>query len=120
MLANTSLVPAALDVTGGIAAAVNATMRALAPGLEVWAGEIGPHNGGSPPCNSSALRWATFADTFWYVDALGSKARHGYQAFCRQDFVGADYGLLDCASHTPLPDFYGAAGGGPEARAPPG
>lgn len=42
-----------------------------------------------------------------YLDAMGSKARHGYSAFCRQDFIGADYGMLDCATHTPLPDFYG-------------
>ena len=41
-------------------------------------------------------------------DALAAKARQGYAGFCRQDFIGADYGLLDCVSGAPLPDFYTA------------
>ena len=57
---------------------------------EVWAGEIGPHNGGSPPCNHSSMRWANFADSFWYMDAMATKAAHGFSVFCRQDFIGAD------------------------------
>ena len=27
----------------------------------------GPHNGGSPPCDHSFLRWSVFGDSFWYV-----------------------------------------------------
>jgi heparanase 1 len=39
---------------------------------------------------------------------MASKAANGYSAFCRQDFVGIDYGMLDCAApHAPLPDYYG-------------
>jgi heparanase 1 len=34
-------------------------------------------------------------------------SRYGYSVFCRQDFVGIDYGLLDCATYDPLPDYYG-------------
>jgi hypothetical protein len=41
-----------------------------------------------------------------YLDAMASKAKHGYSAFCRQDFVGIDYAMLDCASDDPLPDYY--------------
>ncbi|EDQ92974.1 uncharacterized protein MONBRDRAFT_13894 [Monosiga brevicollis MX1] len=37
---------------------------------------------------------------------MGSKAKAGYAAFCRQDFIGIDYGLLDCATYEPLPDYY--------------
>ena len=37
---------------------------------------------------------------------MASKAAHGYKAFCRQDFVGIDYGLIDCATYSPLPDYY--------------
>ena len=51
---------------------------------------------------------SSFADRR-YADALGSKARHGYQVFARQDFIGIDYGLLDCLTHDPLPDYYVAA-----------
>ena len=43
-----------------------------------------------------------------YADALGAKARNGYSAFVRQDLIGADYGLLDCATALPLPDYFTA------------
>ena len=42
------------------------------------------------------MRWANWGDSFWYADALGAKAAHGYSGFARQDFIGIDYGLLDC------------------------
>lgn len=100
--------PAKLNVTNDIAVAVNKTCRENYPSAGVWAGEIGPHNGGSPPCDHTSMRWANFGNTAWYLDALGTKARAGYQAFCRQDFIGADYGLLDCSTADPLPDYYGA------------
>jgi hypothetical protein len=54
------------------------------------------------------MRWAVFGDSFWYADALAAKARHGYASFCRQDYIGADYGMLDCSTGTPLPDFFTA------------
>jgi len=53
------------------------------------------------------MRWANFADTFWYLDAMAAKAANGYSVFCRQDFVGIDYGMVDCATYDPLPDYYG-------------
>ena len=107
----TSLDPDVLDRTGACADDFRNTVRDTCaavgmPQPEVWAGEIGPHNGGSPPCDRSSMRWANFANSFWYVDALASKAAHGFSAFCRQDFIGADYGLLDCATQTPLPDYH--------------
>ena len=34
------------------------------------------------------MRWATFADSFWYADALATKAKFTYAGFCRQDFIG--------------------------------
>jgi len=52
------------------------------------------------------MRWANFGDSFWYLDALGTKALHGYGALCRQDFIGADYGMTDCSTGTPLPDYW--------------
>ena len=38
---------------------------------------------------------------------MAAKAANGYSAFCRQDFVGIDYAMLDCATNDPLPDYYG-------------
>jgi heparanase 1 len=95
-----------LDRTTTIANRVKTITAANFPSAEVWAGEIGPHNGGSPKCDHTAMNYATFADSVWYADALGSKALAGYQRVCRQDFVGADYGMVDCSTHTPLPDYY--------------
>lgn len=62
----TSLSAALLNTTATISAEVNASLGARA-GLQLWAGEIGPHNGGSPPCDHTSMRWANFADVFWYV-----------------------------------------------------
>ena len=63
--------PARLWLSGTIAHDMNHTISVHAgsakrPGVfEVWGGEIGPHNGGSPPCDHSSMRWATFGDSLW-------------------------------------------------------
>ena len=79
-----------LDLTRLIAASVNRTLSTRVTGVQIWAGEIGPHNGKSPGCDHTSMRWANFGDSFWYLDAMGSKAANGYSVFCRQDFVGID------------------------------
>lgn len=96
-----------LNITHAIAVAVNASLAAAAPDVQIWAGEIGPHNGGTVPCDHTSMRWANFADTFWYLDSMATKAADGYKVFCRQNFIGIDYGMLDCATHMPLPDYFG-------------
>ena len=98
--------PTRLDMSGEIAHKVNATVRSVDANVAIIAGEIGPHNGGNPPCNHSSMRWAVFGDSLWYADALAAKAFHGYEAFCRQDLIGGDYGLLDCRDGTALPDYF--------------
>eukprot|EP01043_Picozoa_sp_COSAG02_P037875 COSAG02_NODE_2877_length_7842_cov_3.566060_1_plen_333_part_00 len=124
-----------LDEAGTMGRAIRAAIKEAAPTVKVWAGEIGPHPGRSPGCDHSSLRWANFADTFWYIDSMGLKAASGYDMFCRQDFVGIDCewspsfspltthlnrieedssvvscvctdGLIDCATYNPLPDYY--------------
>ena len=35
----------------------------------------------------------------------GREGGQRYDSFCRQDLIGADYGLLDCATAEPLPDY---------------
>ena len=47
-------------------------------------------------------------ESFWYLDSMGSKARNGYSVYCRQNFIGIDYGLLECESGRPVPDYYAA------------
>jgi hypothetical protein len=83
---------AQLEITGQVASAVNETLATVAPAVQIWAGEIGPHNGGTVACDHTEMRWANFADSHWYLDSMGVKAANGYSVFCRQDFVGIDYG----------------------------
>ena len=71
-----------------------------------WGGEVSPHNGDAPSCDHSSMRWATFADSLWYIDTLATAAALGHEAVCRQDLIGTDYGLLDCSTGKPLPDSW--------------
>jgi hypothetical protein len=91
---------AQLEITNQVATAVNDTLTRVAPSVQIWAGEIGPHNGGTVACDHSMMRWANFADSHWYLDAMGVKAAAGYSVFCRQDFVGIDYGMIDCSTYS--------------------
>ena len=68
---------ATLAKNGAIAAAINATVRAHNSVAGIFGGEIGPHNGGSPPCDHTSMRWAVFGDSLWYADALAAKAKNG-------------------------------------------
>jgi len=76
--------------------------------MQMWAGEIGPSIGGSGDCTDNYHRFNGFSDGFWYLDSLAVHAQVGYQVFCRQDFYGIDYALIDCAGHFPVPDYYTA------------
>ena len=100
--------PAKLELSSTVANAVAAAVRAVDPSVAIWAGEVGPHNGGSPVCDHTSMRWAVYGNSLWYADALGAKAAAGYTGFCRQDYIGADYGLVDCSTGAPLPDFFTA------------
>ena len=93
-LATSVLNASFLDRTGDIARAVVAGVRAVSASAPVWAGEIGPHTGNSAG-NASAgdcggnLLCGRFGSTLWYADSMGAKAAAGYDAFFRQDLVGA-------------------------------
>jgi len=78
------------------------------PKMQMVAGEIGPSIGGSGDCTENYYRFNGFSDGFWYLDSLGAHAQAGYQIFCRQDFYGIDYALLDCSGIYPVPDYYSA------------
>ena len=110
-----------LDETKDLAAQVVAAVRAASPAVEVWAGEISLHNGGggaganATPTNCQDNRvCGRFGSAVWFADAMASKASAGYQVFCRQDAIGADYALLNATadaasgvwSYAPTPDFW--------------
>ena len=100
--------PDRFALTGDIAKTVVQQVRQHDPDVEIWVGEIGPHNGGNPVCDHTMMRWANFGDSLWYMDAMASKAAHGYSGFCRQDYIGGDYGMMDCLTGAPLPDYWSA------------
>ena len=97
-----------LDNTRDIARNVVSAVRAVNATTEVWAGEIGPANGGgfpNPNCHGNGV-CGRFGSALWYADAMATVAREGYSAFQRQDFIGADYGLVNYTSFLPSPDFW--------------
>jgi len=100
--------PSKLDKNAQVGAAINKSVRSVSDSVKIFGGEIGPHNGGSPQCDHTSMRWANFGDSLWYADALAAKSRSGYEGFCRQDYIGADYGLVDCSTGAPLPDYFTA------------
>ena len=69
-----SLQPSVLDMTLSIAFTVNGTVRSVLPDTALYAGEIGPHNGGSPGCDTAPGRWTAFADSFWCAWIVGFRA----------------------------------------------
>jgi hypothetical protein len=115
----TVLEPAFLDASGINAAAVVAAVRRANATVPVWAGELAPHTGDSPPnsliaaCNGNGL-CGRFGSALWYADAMAAKARAGTAVFFRQDLIGASYALINTSTpdgglfgdFTPSPDYY--------------
>ena len=107
-----------LDESALLGGQVVAAVRAVSKGVQVWAGEIGPHNGGggstTAPTNCAGNRvCGRFGSAIWYADALAAKAAAGYAKFCRQDAIGADYALLNATrdaagawQYAPSADFW--------------
>lgn len=99
-----------LDISGELGRLVVSGVRKVAPSLRVWAGEIGPHNGGGSPshapnCANNKV-CGRYGSTLWYADSMAAKAVAGYAAYFRQDFIGADYGLVNYTSFAPSPDYW--------------
>ncbi|KAJ8608917.1 hypothetical protein CTAYLR_005278 [Chrysophaeum taylorii] len=87
---------------------------------QLWIGEGGGQSSGGQPGSTDS-----FASGQWYLDSLGAYARGGVDVFCRQDLVGANYGLLEdgcpygglsdvnpvcdpAVQPEPLPDYWNA------------
>jgi heparanase 1 len=95
------LAPRTLDESKRWADEVTGWRDAWKPAAQVWLGETGPAQCGGEPGLSD-----TFVSTFWWLDQLGSLARHGQRVQIRQDLVGSDYGLLRASDHSPNPDYW--------------
>ena len=74
-----------------------------APKLPVMAGEVGPHShGGLNGCTNR------FANSFWYLEVLGSLASRGVVAFARSTLIGGWYEMINKTTFEPNPDYYAA------------
>ncbi|KAI3426564.1 uncharacterized protein J3R85_009928 [Psidium guajava] len=68
-----------------------------------WVGEAGgAYNSGRDHVSN------TFLYSFWYLDQLGMASNFDTKTYCRQAFIGGNYGLLDATSFIPNPDYYSA------------
>ncbi|KAG6544437.1 hypothetical protein Mapa_014075 [Marchantia paleacea] len=73
------------------------------PASETWVGEAGGiYNSGRHGVSDA------FIMAFWYMDQLGTAAYYNNKVFCRQSYIGGNYGLLDRTTFLPNPDYYGA------------
>lgn len=72
------------------------------PGKPLWVTEMGDAACGGDP-------WAsTFLDTFRYLDQHASLAQQGVRVIAHNTLAASDYGLLDEATFTPRPNYWGA------------
>ncbi|KAF8012100.1 hypothetical protein BT93_I0278 [Corymbia citriodora subsp. variegata] len=74
---------------------------ASATSVVAWVGEAGgAYNSGRDHVSN------TFLYSFWYLDQLGMASTFDTKTYCRQAFIGGNYGLLDATSFVPNPDYY--------------
>lgn len=85
------------------ARAVYASLRdKYEPGKPLWLTEVGDAACGGNP-------WAkTFADSFRYLDQLGSLAKAGVQTVMHNTLAISDYGLIDEKTLLPRPNYWAA------------
>jgi heparanase 1 len=76
-------------------------MTATTGHQDMWVGEDGgAYNSGQ---NQTTNR---FISAFWSLTELGTFARAGFKVYCRQTFLGGNYGLVDKDTLKPNPDFF--------------
>jgi heparanase len=75
---------------------------AFEPGKPIWLTETA-----EAACGGN-LEASTFLDTFRYLDQLGRLAKAGVQVVMHNTLAASDYGLLDEATLTPRPNYWGA------------
>jgi len=95
--------PRVLDNEANNFASVNNLLQNVAPTTGAWVGESGgAYNSGHH------LVTDAFVFSFWYLDQLGMAASFNNKVYCRQSFIGGNYGLLNTTTYEPNPDYYSA------------
>ncbi|KAG6419256.1 hypothetical protein SASPL_121472 [Salvia splendens] len=78
-------------------------VKSSASGAVAWVGEAGgAYNSGRNLVTNA------FVFSFWYLNQLGMSAAYDSKTYCRQSFVGGNYGLIDTNTFVPNPDYYSA------------
>lgn len=90
-----------LDYVGMVSQVKNASRANYTP--QLWMGE-----GNSAGSGGRLGITNSFANSFWYLHAMGSAAGLGIQRFLRQALVGGEYELVDRSTFHPNPDYFAA------------
>ncbi|KAH6804768.1 glucuronidase 3 [Perilla frutescens var. frutescens] len=78
-------------------------LRSSATSAVAWVGEAGgAYNSGRNLVTNA------FVFSFWYLDQMGMSSTYDSKTYCRQSFIGGNYGLLDTTTYVPNPDYYSA------------
>ncbi|XP_044957738.1 heparanase-like protein 3 [Hordeum vulgare subsp. vulgare] len=95
--------PAALDGMASPFRDLQGLLRAAGTSAVAWVGESGgAYNSGHH------LVTDAFVFSFWFLDQLGMSAKFDTKSYCRQSFIGGNYGLLNTTTFQPNPDYYSA------------
>ncbi|KAF3951696.1 hypothetical protein CMV_022680 [Castanea mollissima] len=93
--------PSYLDGEGNTFRSLHNIVRSSATSAVAWVGEAGgAYN------NGHNLVTNAFVFSFWYLDQLGMASSYAIKTYCRQTFIGGNYGLLNTTTFEPNPDYY--------------
>ncbi|KAF7094054.1 hypothetical protein CFC21_096410 [Triticum aestivum] len=95
--------PKALDGMASPFRDLQGLLKAAGTSAVAWVGESGgAYNSGHH------LVTDAFVFSFWFLDQLGMSAKFDTKSYCRQSFIGGNYGLLNTTTFQPNPDYYSA------------
>lgn len=97
-----ALLPQWLDRTDAVEAFYASLRDAYLPGRPIWVTETAEAACGGDPFA------AQFADTFRFVNQLGTLARRGVKVVMHNTFASSDYGLVDQSTLEPRPNYWAA------------
>ncbi|EES05967.1 hypothetical protein BDA96_04G356700 [Sorghum bicolor] len=95
--------PSYLDGEASTFSNLQGILKSAGTSTVAWVGEAGgAYNSGHH------LVTDAFVFSFWYLDQLGMASKYDTKTYCRQTFVGGNYGLLNTTTFEPNPDYYSA------------
>ncbi|URE14170.1 heparanase-like protein [Musa troglodytarum] len=93
--------PSYLDGEAGTFRDLQRILSSAGTSTIAWVGEAGgAYNSGHHLVTDS------FVFSFWYLDQLGMASTYDTKTYCRQSFIGGNYGLLNTTTFRPNPDYY--------------